>query len=123
MKTLITLTLALAFSSYKGDHALSTVPFSEEGIASYYSDYYQGRITANGEIFDQTKLTAAHKSLPFGTKVKVLNLANKQSVEVTINDRGPYIEGRIIDLSYTAAEQVSMIQAGIEKVRIEIIPD
>ena len=79
---------------------------SESGMASYYADKYNGRKTSNGEIFKQHKLTAAHKTLPFGTKVKVTNLSNGQSVKVRINDRGPFIQGRIIDLSKKAAKKL-----------------
>lgn len=88
------------------------------GIASYYSDYYEGRTTANGEIFRQNKATAAHKSLPFGTSVKVINLTNKKSVVVRINDRGPYVKGRIIDLTKNAAKEIGMVGGGVAKVKI-----
>ncbi|HJV20831.1 MAG TPA: septal ring lytic transglycosylase RlpA family protein [Sediminibacterium sp.] len=91
---------------------------TESGYASYYADKYEGRKTSNGEIFRQRKLTAAHKTLPFGTKVKVTNLSNGQTVKVRINDRGPFIEGRIIDLSKAAARKVNMINAGVTKVKI-----
>ncbi|MBH2003580.1 MAG: septal ring lytic transglycosylase RlpA family protein [Sphingobacteriia bacterium] len=91
---------------------------TESGYASYYADKYDGRKTSNGEIFRQRKLTAAHKTLPFGTKVKVTNLSNGKTVKVRINDRGPFIEGRIIDLSKAAAKKVNMISAGVAKVKI-----
>ncbi len=91
---------------------------SESGIASYYADKYNGRKTSNGEIFRQHRLTAAHKTLPFGTKVKVTNLNNGQSVKVRINDRGPFIQGRIIDLSKKAAKKIDMVNAGVTKVTI-----
>lgn len=91
---------------------------AESGYASYYADKYEGRKTSNGEIFRQRKLTAAHKTLPFGTKVKVTNLSNGQTVRVRINDRGPFIEGRIIDLSKAAAKKIDMISAGVIKVKI-----
>ncbi|MDD2792766.1 MAG: septal ring lytic transglycosylase RlpA family protein, partial [Sediminibacterium sp.] len=91
---------------------------TESGYASYYADKYEGRKTSNGEVFRQRKLTAAHKTLPFGTKVKVTNLANGRTVRVRINDRGPFIEGRIIDLSKAAAQKVDMIPAGVTRVRI-----
>lgn len=89
---------------------------TEKGIASYYSEKYNGRKTASGEIFNEKKLTAAHTTLPFGTEVKVKNLANGKTVKVRINDRGPFITGRIIDLSKKAAEKLDMINAGISKV-------
>lgn len=91
----------------------------EYGIASYYSDYFVGRTTANGEIFAQTKLTAAHKTLPFNTIVTVTNLDNCKTVTVRINDRGPFIEGRIIDLTKAAADSLSMLEKGITNVLIE----
>ena len=91
---------------------------SESGMASYYADKYNGRKTSNGEIFKQHKLTAAHKTLPFGTKVKVTNLSNGQSVKVRINDRGPFIQGRIIDLSKKAAKKIDMVNTGVTKVTI-----
>jgi|APGre2960657444_1045066.scaffolds.fasta_scaffold234122_1 rare lipoprotein A len=91
---------------------------TRKGIASYYADFYEGRTTANGEIYRQNKITAAHKTLPFGTKVKVTNLANNKTVVVRINDRGPFIKGRIIDLTKAAAKEIDMIGAGISKVKI-----
>ncbi len=87
-------------------------------MASFYADKYVGRKTSNGEKFKQNKLTAAHKTLPFGTKVKVTNLSNGQSVKVRINDRGPFIQGRIIDLSKKAAKKIDMVNAGVAKVTI-----
>ena len=90
------------------------------GIASYYADFFEGRTTANGEIFTQEKLTAASKELPFGTVVKVTRIDNGKSVTVRINDRGPYVKGRIIDLSKSAAEKLDMIDKGIVKVKLEI---
>jgi rare lipoprotein A len=89
-----------------------------KGLASYYSDYYEGKTTANGEIFRHKKVTAAHKSLPFGTRVKVINLKNNKSVVVRINDRGPFIKGRIIDLTKTAAKEIGMLGDGVAKVKI-----
>ena len=91
---------------------------SETGMASFYADKYVGRKTSNGEKFKQNKLTAAHKTLPFGTKVKVTNLSNGQSVKVRVNDRGPFIQGRIIDLSKKAAKKIDMVNAGVTKVTI-----
>jgi len=90
----------------------------QTGIASFYADKFNGRQTASGEIFDENKLTAAHKTLPFGTIVKVTNLTNNQSVIVRINDRGPFVAGRIIDLSKSAARKIDLINAGVVKVTI-----
>ncbi len=90
----------------------------ETGIASYYGGKFIGKPTASGEIYDATKLTAAHKKLPFGTKVKVTNLNNNKSVVVRINDRGPFVAGRMIDLSEAAAQKINMIKEGVVKVTI-----
>jgi rare lipoprotein A len=94
---------------------------SETGIASYYGEKYHGRQTANGEIFNMHELTAAHPKLKFGTKVKVTHLANQRSVTVRINDRGPFVKGRVIDLSQAAATELQMIRAGLAEVKIEIV--
>ncbi len=91
---------------------------TETGKASFYADKFQGRHTANGEVFSQSKITAAHKTLPFGTKVKVKNLTNGKTVKVRINDRGPFVSGRIIDLSKKAAKKIDMVDAGVAKVVI-----
>ena len=92
----------------------------QEGEASYYADKLDGNKTASGEIYRKDGLTAAHRSLPFGTRVKVTYLKTGKSVEVVINDRGPHAKGRIIDLSGAAAKQVGMVDDGHGKVRLEI---
>ncbi|MEO5976115.1 MAG: septal ring lytic transglycosylase RlpA family protein [Chryseolinea sp.] len=92
----------------------------QSGKASFYADKFEGTQTASGEKYKHNKLTAAHKTLPFGTKVRVTNLANDKSVEVTINDRGPYVEDRIIDLSRSAAEELGFINQGLAEVKLEI---
>ena len=97
-------------------------PSFVDGVASYYGKEHHGKKTANGEIFDMYKLTAAHRSLPFGSQVKVTNLSNQRSVIVRINDRGPYVSGRIIDLSQAAAERLEMVKSGITKVKLEVLP-
>lgn len=94
---------------------------SQQGKASFYADKFEGRPTANGETYRHKKLTAAHKTLPFGTRVRVTNLANQKQVEVIVNDRGPYAEGRIIDLSKSAAEALGFIQQGLADVSLEIL--
>lgn len=91
---------------------------TETGMASYYAETYNGKKTANGEIYNSSELTAAHKKLPFGTKVKVTNLANGKTVKVRVNDRGPYVAGRIIDLTKKAAKKIDMLAAGVVKVKI-----
>jgi rare lipoprotein A len=96
---------------------------TETGLASWYGSRHHGKHTASGEIFNQDKFTAAHRTLPWGTRVKVTNLANGKSVEVRINDRGPFSKGRIIDLSRAAARSLGMVEQGITTVRIEWLPD
>jgi rare lipoprotein A len=93
------------------------------GLASWYGNQEQGRLTASGQRFDPRKLTAAHRTLPLDTKVKVTNLENGKSVEVKVNDRGPYIPGRVLDLSTEAAKLLGMEKEGLALVRIEVLPD
>ena len=93
--------------------------YKTQGKASYYADFFDGRLTSNGEIFSQDSLTCAHRTLPFGTYLKVTNPKNNQEVIVRVNDRGPFIDGRVIDLSRAAAEQLDMIHAGV--VRVDIV--
>lgn len=93
--------------------------YSAEGKASYYGKRHHGNKTASGERFDQNAMTAAHRSLPFGTQVRVTNLDNDRSVVVRINDRGPYGRGRIIDVSQRAAEQLDMLRSGVAPVRVQ----
>lgn len=97
--------------------------YDQTGIASYYGARHQGKRTASGERFDKNSLTAAHRQLPFGTRVKVTNLKNNQSCVVRINDRGPHIRGRLIDLSHEAAEQLGMIRSGTARVRVQALDD
>lgn len=94
---------------------------TQTGKASFYADKFDGAMTASGEKYRHSKATAAHKTLPFGTKVRVTNLENNKTVEVVINDRGPYVEGRIIDLSRSAAEALDFINKGLAHVKIEVI--
>jgi len=93
----------------------------QKGIASWYGGKFHGRTTASGERYDMNKLTAAHRKLPFGSRVRVTNLDNGRQVVVRITDRGPFVHGRIIDLSREAARRIDMIQAGTARVRIEVI--
>ncbi|MGQ9630665.1 MAG: septal ring lytic transglycosylase RlpA family protein [bacterium] len=92
-----------------------------EGIASWYGPGFHGRRTANGEIYDMWSMTAAHKTLPLGSEVRVTNLENGRSVVVRINDRGPYAAGRIIDLSRAAAQALGFVDEGTARVRIEVL--
>ncbi len=105
------------FLNSDGQKAVS----EQTGIASWYGNPFHGRQTANGEIYDMNKLTAAHKKLPFNTKVRVTNLTNGKSVIVRINDRGPFVKGRIIDLSRKAARRIDMIGPGTAKVQLDIL--
>ncbi len=95
----------------------------EAGIASWYGPGFHGRTTANGETYDMYAMTAAHKTLPFETWVRVVNLDNSESTVVRINDRGPFIEGRVIDLSRTAAEDISMVGPGTARVQLLIVDE
>lgn len=94
--------------------------YVEQGPASWYGPGFHGKPTASGERFDQHALTAAHPDLPLGTVASVTNLENGKTVEVQINDRGPYVSGRIIDLSRAAAREIDMIEAGVAPVRVEV---
>jgi rare lipoprotein A len=98
---------------------------TEEGVASWYGHPYHGRATSSGEIYDMEQLTAAHRTLPFGAVVRVENLANRRDVEVRINDRGPFVDDRIIDLSRAAARRIQMLGPGTARVRLRItaLPD
>jgi len=91
----------------------------ENGVASYYADTFNGRKTASGAIFRQNKLTAAHRTLPFGTRVKVKNISNGKTVKVAINDRGPFVQGRTIDLSKKAAKKLGILQQGVAQVQLK----
>lgn len=111
----------MLFCAVSGSALAVTVGDTEEGIAAYYSNVFQGRKTASGDRYDKNELTAAHNSFPFGTRLKVTNLDNDKSVIVRINDRGPTTRGRIIDLSRRAAEELGFIRAGLTRVKLEVI--
>ncbi len=91
------------------------------GVASYYAHKFHGRRTASGEIFNMHSLTAAHRTYPFGTRVRVTNLENGMQVTVVVNDRGPFAKNRIIDLSLAAAKRIDMIRSGTAKVQLDVI--
>ena len=117
---------SVRFSSDDGRPVLKGEAYTEgykviEGRASYYGKKFQGRKTANGEIFDMYKLTAAHRDLPFESLLKVTNKKNDKSVIVRVNDRGPFKAGRILDLSFGAARDIDMIADGVADVSIEIL--
>ncbi|MFY0253038.1 septal ring lytic transglycosylase RlpA family protein [Chitinophaga sp. 30R24] len=92
---------------------------TETGKASYYANSFDGKRTASGETFHQRQLTAAHKTLPFGTRVTVINVSNGKRVKVRINDRGPFVSGRIIDLSHKAASKIGMVSTGVANVEVK----
>ena len=106
-----------AFSHHS--RAAYTKPIT--GTASYYGEKFQGKRTASGEIFNKNAMTAAHRSLPFGTKVKVTNLRNGKTVLVKINDRGPHVPGRMIDLSQAAAKKIGLSHAGTVRVKLQVL--
>lgn len=106
----------------KGESALD-VGIKERGVASWYGAQFHGRLAANGEIFNMEALTAAHRTLPLGSMVRVVNLLNGKHVRVRINDRGPYVNGRILDLSHAAAAQLGMVDSGLSVIQLEVIGD
>ncbi len=106
----------------KGDSGLD-VGIKDRGIASWYGEQFHGRQAANGEIFDMAAMTAAHRTLPLGSIVRVVNLKNGKHVRVRINDRGPYVNGRILDLSRAAAARLGMLEDGVAVVQVEVIGD
>ena len=97
------------------------IGYTESGKASYYAMKFQSKKTASGELYDRAEKTAAHKKLPFGTKVKVTNTKNSKSVIVKINDRGPFVRGRIVDLSSSAFSSIANLDAGVIEVKIKVI--
>ena len=103
----------------RSDTSAKAGEYSETGIASYYGDKYEGRPTASGEKFRQKLLTAAHRTLPFGTMVTVTNLKNQKKIRVRINDRGPFVKGRIIDVTRKGAEMLDFVRDGLVEVKIE----
>lgn len=107
--------------SRKQIESIKNHPNTQIGIASYYGKKFHKKRTANGEIFNMYKVSAAHKSYPLGTKVRVTNLENGKSIKLAINDRGPFVKGRIIDLSYKAARKLDFVNQGTVKVRIDVI--
>src|SRR5664279_1071313 len=135
MKTLLVLVLALALAGcgHKKRTRVTRLPHpprnpvvvhpgqTEDGVASWYGHPYHGRAAANGEIYDMEKMTAAHRTLPFNTWVRVYDLDNNRTTEVRITDRGPFVGGRIIDLSHAAARELELIGPGVARVRVEVI--
>lgn len=95
---------------------------AEEGLASYYAARFHGRKTASGERYDERALTCAHRTAPFGTRLRVEDLASGRSVVVRVNDRGPFVRGRIVDLSWAAARELGLLERGVARVRVERLP-
>ena len=96
-------------------------PHVQIGISSYYGKEFHKKRTASGQIFDMHKISAAHKTLPLGTKIRVTNLKNGRSLTMTITDRGPFVKGRILDVSYKAAKKLGFVNQGTTKVRIDVL--
>ena len=95
--------------------------YTESGIASWYGYPYHGRFAASGELYDMEELTAAHPTLPFGTRLRVTDVASGRSVTVRVNDRGPYVQGRVVDVSYSAADALGMVGKGVAKVKLDVV--
>ena len=116
---IVTLMAIAANGSVRGQTAGDSVVFREEGQASYYGGQFHGRPTASGAPFDQNAMTAAHRTLPLGTEVTVTNQDTGKSIQVEVNDRGPYVAGRDIDLSKGAAQKLGIVEQGVAKVEID----
>jgi rare lipoprotein A len=124
------LAASLVMTTGCGHHGSARVPipatpapvgWTESGVASWYGVPYDGRRTASGEVFDMRAMTAAHRTLPFNTWLEVTNLKNGKQVEVRVTDRGPFVDGRIIDLSMGAAQRIDMLRDGIVRVQLKVI--
>ena len=118
---IITIALVISSCASSAHRPPYKIGYVERGIASWYGEAFHGKPTSSGEIYNMYDLTAAHKLMPLGTVAKITNLENDQSVVVKINDRGPFIEGRIIDLSYSAAREIGMAEKGLSRVEIEVM--
>ncbi len=114
---------AIVFSLVLSDPCLQLEKTFEVGSASYYAGHFEGNRTASGAVFRQSQLTAAHRTLPFGTKLLVTNLKNNRSVVVTVNDRGPVPRSRILDLSFAGARELRMVGSGVVPIRTEVLDD
>lgn len=118
----VLLVLMAGLAACTGAGAMASDPGeTATGEASYYADKFIGRTTASGERYDPDALTAAHRTLPFGTRVRVTRLSTSASVVVRINDRGPFVRGRIIDLSHAAARRLAMMREGVVAVSVEVL--
>lgn len=114
-------TLAGGAGNPTSSHSAPRAGKVQTGYASYYHDSLHGRKTASGKAYNKNKLSAAHKRLPLGTKVRVTNVRTGKSVVVRVNDRGPYVKGRIIDLSHRAAAEIGMLKKGVARVQVEVL--
>jgi peptidoglycan lytic transglycosylase len=125
MKRIVAIVLALGITCGCALHRRESIPPRikrvEVGWASWYGKDFHGRRTASGAVYDMYQLTAAHQTLPLGTSVMVTHLDSGKSVMVTVNDRGPFVKGRIIDLSYAAAQALGMVEEGVARVRLEVV--
>jgi peptidoglycan lytic transglycosylase len=117
-----TIPLGSCYPAPAASAPISLNRFVETGYASWYGSHYHGRVAASGNIFNRQKLTAAHRTLPFGTRAKITNLRNGCSVIVRISDRGPFVPGRIVDLSEAAARELDLLESGVSRVRLERLP-
>ena len=119
--------LLIVLGSGCASHRSSTSPARPQpgadqiGLASYYARSFQGRKTASGERYDMNRLTAAHRTYPFGTALRVTHLGNGRNVVVRVNDRGPFARGRVVDISYAAARRLDMVRSGTARVRVEVV--
>jgi len=118
-------TLLPAFTTflYPVNAYSESYPEATYAVASWYGPYFHGRQTASGEIFDMYNFTCAHREFPFGTKLKIINISNNRSVNCLVNDRGPFIEGRDLDLSYATAKEIGMIEPGVSMVKVEYVKE
>jgi rare lipoprotein A len=123
MWRLLGVSALLLFLAGCASHEIDPRGYDETGSASYYGSQHHGKRTASGEHFDQNALTAAHRQLPFGTRLLVTNLDNQKTVVVRVTDRGPHTRGRLIDLSRAAAEQLGMLHSGVTRVRVQSLSD
>jgi len=121
LASLLILLTFQACSAIPGKKGSDWIGYTESGKASYYALKFHSKKTASGELYDNAKKTAAHKTLPFGTKIRVTNIKNHKSVVVKINDRGPFVTGRIVDLSGSAFSSIANLDVGIIEVKIEVI--
>jgi len=122
MTKTISLVLTAALFAILSVPSLAAGPGSvQKGIASYYHDSLHGNKTASGQVYNKNKMSAAHKSLPLGSKVRVTDVRSGKSIVVRVNDRGPFVRGRIIDLSRQAAKQLGMIKKGVTPVKVEVL--